>query len=116
MDEYIKKESVIEQISEWDASGEDRYENSTKVLKSRISDIPAAKVREDITAEWEYDSDNLPICPNCEEVALQRLHFDVDKHVLDCRFELSRYCHNCGARMTSQREDGIKSDISHYDC
>ena len=54
--------------------------------------------------KWIYDSDGLPICSECEEVALQRMFFQPKTRVWDCKMKLSNFCPNCGADMRKEKE------------
>ena len=49
--------------------------------------------------EWENDSDNLPICNKCGEIALQRIFVKMPHLIQDVRMVRSNYCPNCGADM-----------------
>lgn len=49
--------------------------------------------------EWENDSDNLPICNKCGEIALQRIFVKMPHLIQDVRMVRSNYCPNCGAKM-----------------
>ncbi len=50
---------------------------------------------------WEADSDGLPVCSVCDEVAMQRLHCDTLHRAwrYDVRLVKTPYCPNCGAKM-----------------
>lgn len=52
--------------------------------------------------QWELDSDRLPVCSECGEVAPQRLFYSIDKHIYDVRFVFSKYCPECGARLANK--------------
>lgn len=45
---------------------------------------------------WILDEDDLPVCPRCEKVALQRKTFNTESREFGVRFELSDYCPFCG--------------------
>lgn len=51
------------------------------------------------TSEWVLDSDNLPICQKCGEIALQRIFVKMPHLIQDVRMVCSNYCPNCGAKM-----------------
>ena len=49
--------------------------------------------------EWINDSDNIPICNQCEEIALQRIFVKVPHLIQEVRMVRSNFCPNCGADM-----------------
>ena len=51
------------------------------------------------TSEWVTDSDDLPICQKCGEIALQRMFVKMPHLIQDVRMVRSNYCPNCGAKM-----------------
>lgn len=51
------------------------------------------------TSEWVNDSDNLPICQKCGEIALQRIFVKMPHLIQDVRMVRSNYCPNCGRKM-----------------
>lgn len=51
------------------------------------------------TSEWVLDSDGLPICQKCGEIALQRIFVKMPHLIQDVRMVRSNYCPNCGAKM-----------------
>ena len=84
MDEYIKRESVIDLITR-------RYENP-EICTQEINSIPAADVAPVVHGRWEQDADGDWYCTNCDEV------------VAICESGRERtyrkpYCPNCGAKM-----------------
>ena len=86
MDEYIKREAVIDLITR-------RYENP-EICTQEINSIPAADVAPVVHGRWEQDADGDWYCTNCDEV------------VAICESGRERtyrkpYCPNCGAK----RED-----------
>lgn len=50
-------------------------------------------------SEWVTDSDGLPICQKCGEIALQRIFVKMPRLIQDVRMVRSNYCPNCGAKM-----------------
>ena len=56
-------------------------------------------------SEWIFDSDNLPICKACGEIALQRIFVKVPDMIQEVRMIKSNYCPNCGARMRKGDEE-----------
>lgn len=56
--------------------------------------------------EWVLDSDNLPICKECGEVALQRIFIKLPQRIQDVRMVRSNYCPNCGAIMKGKDHEG----------
>ena len=51
--------------------------------------------------EWVMDSDNIPVCKNCGEVALQRVYVRPPQFLEEVRMVKSNFCPNCGAKMES---------------
>lgn len=49
--------------------------------------------------KWEEDSDGLPVCSICGEIALQRMFVKLPHLITQTRMILSNYCPNCGAKM-----------------
>lgn len=56
-------------------------------------------------SEWVTDSDGLPICKKCGEVALQRIFVKMPHLIQDVRMICSSYCPNCGAKMVSSENN-----------
>lgn len=54
--------------------------------------------------EWELDSDGLPVCSNCGELALQRVFVKMPHLIQDVSMVRSNYCPNCGAKMKGGAE------------
>lgn len=57
------------------------------------------------TSEWVLDSDNLPVCKECGEVALQRIFVKMPHLIQDVRMVHSNYCPHCGAKMVSSENN-----------
>lgn len=74
MDEYIKREAVIDLITR-------RYENP-EICTQEINSIPAADVAPVVHGRWIKGSSN-PYCSEC---------------FVECRDE-TPFCPNCGAKM-----------------
>ena len=54
-------------------------------------------------SEWILDSDNLPICEACGEIALQRIFVKGPDMIQEVRMIKSNFCPNCGAKMRKGR-------------
>ena len=66
---------------------------------TEAEDFPAADVRPVVRGEWIFDSDNLPICSECQEIALQRMFVKIPSLIQDVRMVRSNFCPFCGADM-----------------
>jgi ribosomal protein S27AE len=92
MFDYISREAAI---TTYKTFGHLNLHNAIEAF----NEIPAADVRPVVKAKWEFDSDKLPICSNCGEIALQRIFVKVPHLIQDVRMVRSNFCPNCGARM-----------------
>jgi hypothetical protein len=61
-------------------------------------------VKERPQGEWINDSDDLPVCKECGEVALQRVCVKVPQLIQTVHMVRSNFCPNCGADMRGGRE------------
>lgn len=61
-----------------------------------------------VHGRWIANSDGLPVCSVCDEIAMQRLYCDTlhETWRYDVRLVKTPYCPNCGARMDGEDEDG----------
>lgn len=73
----------------------DVYMNILEMIKIQ----PTADLVEVKQGRWDVDSDNLPICSECGENALQRVFIKIPHRILDVRMVMSNYCPNCGAKL-----------------
>ena len=55
--------------------------------------------------EWVYDSDNLPVCKECGEIALQRVFAKMPHLIQEVRMVKSNFCPNCGADMRGDNNE-----------
>jgi hypothetical protein len=78
MDEYIKREAVIDLITR-------RYENP-EICMQEINSIPAADVATVMHAQWIEDESGIIICPKC-------------KRGYNLIAKFTNYCPACGAKM-----------------
>lgn len=84
-------DKVVEAIQ----NGEDyRYDIHTAIAQSK-----PYEPEEESESEWVLDSDGLPICQKCGEVALQRIFVKMPHLIQDVRMVRSNYCPNCGRKM-----------------
>jgi hypothetical protein len=77
-----------------------------KALHQVISDIPATDVEPVRHGEWITDNDGLPICSECEEVALQRVFIKLPEKIVDLQMVKSQRCPHCGAKMDGRNNNG----------
>ncbi|MBO5967311.1 MAG: hypothetical protein J6S14_02300 [Clostridia bacterium] len=81
------------------------HRNVCKVIKNQ----PCIECSEFIRAvvvkgKWELDSDGLPVCSECGEIALQRIFVKVPHLIQEVRMVRSSYCPNCGADMKGKAD------------
>ena len=72
-----------------------------------VQDLKSVEVVPVMHGRWVADSDGLPVCSVCDEVAMQRLHCDTLHGAwrYDVRLVKTPYCPNCGAKMDGERRD-----------
>lgn len=86
MDEYLKREAVIDLITR-------RYENP-EICTQEINSIPGADVAQVVHGRWvEYQIPPIICCSNCDwATGIEEKNF--------------QYCPNCGARMDGGADSG----------
>ena len=89
------------EMQRWDSGCWIRY----KLFENILDQQPTADVVERKSGKWEIDSDTLPICSKCGEIALQRIFVKVPHLIQDVRMVRSNYCPNCGAKMDEREEE-----------
>ena len=95
MDEYIKREAVIDLITR-------RYENP-EICTQEINSIPAADVAPVVHARWIRPHwRNSNYCCDCSECGGEAMHRDYQWNKND----IYPICPNCGARMDGGAENG----------
>ena len=55
-----------------------------------------------VHGKWINDSDGLPVCSECGEIALQRILLRFKQQEFYQHFVFSKYCPNCGAKMDGE--------------
>lgn len=67
------------------------------------------KIRKALNArpqgEWITDIDNVPLCKNCGEIALQRVYVRTPQLLEEVSMVKSNFCPNCGADMRKEAEN-----------
>lgn len=91
-------------LHDWECSIEKNKNNTEELLKIAEDIYNTAYARgkasvERTKGEWEIDSDGLPVCKECGEIALQRIFVKMPHLIQDVRMVCSNYCPNCGADM-----------------
>lgn len=100
MAEYIKREQVLDFFNKIKfVKNSDVMDGVQLVLSYVENEIPAADVVEHKCGVWIYDSDNIPICSECEEPAFQRLNYNIKSKIFNLDMVQSNYCPNCGAHL-----------------
>ena len=97
MDEYIKREDLLELYRIDDPVLNENGHVPLPVIRQNIMDIPAADVAPMVHGQWETSSD-IPdslICSVC------KCGFDMWKH------DPHNFCPNCGAKMDGGKNDAI---------
>ena len=76
--------------------------NAPTIIKCGITSdgLPLMDLTPRPHGEWIYDSDNIPICNQCEEIALQRIFVKVPGLIQDVKMVHSNFCPHCEAQMT----------------
>ena len=103
MDDLISRAAAIEAIY-----NSMRYGEGYKAVCARaIERIPAVDAVPVVHGRWIADSDGLPVCSVCDEVAMQRLYCDTLHKTwrYDVRLVKTPYCPECGAKMDGERRD-----------
>jgi hypothetical protein len=79
----------------------DDADEKRAIITDLVNGIPAVETVPVKHGRWEADSDGLPVCSVCDEVAMQRLHCDSLHWAwrYDVRLVKTPYCPNCGAKM-----------------
>lgn len=91
----IDAEPLLKAVKE----NKELYERERVYLEGLLLNAPIMDLRPRLQGEWENDSDNLPICNKCGEIALQRIFVKMPHLIQDVRMVRSNYCPNCGAEM-----------------
>ena len=97
MDEYIKREDLLELYRMDDPVLNENGHVPLPVIRQNIMDIPAADVSPVRHGRWETNSDRPDslICSVC------KCGFDMWKH------DPHNYCPNCGSKMDGGKNDAI---------
>lgn len=75
-------------------------EMASELYHGRHKKCPLIEVENEVNhGRWDVDSDNLPICSECGEIALQRVFIKIPQLIQDVQMVRSNYCPHCGAKM-----------------
>jgi len=71
----------------------------------RLCKVPAVDADPVVHGRWIIDSDGLPVCSVCDEIAMQKMFCDTLHKTwrYDVRLVKTPYCPNCGAKMDGER-------------
>lgn len=100
-------EEYINEYSEFDT--ETGYHSlkrcAMKEAKNVLLMLPSVDAVPVVHGRWEADSDGIPVCSVCDEIAPQRLHCDTLHETLtyDVRLIKTPYCPHCGAKMDGDK-------------
>ena len=88
----------------WRADAIDAILGSFNAIRD-IEELSAVDAVPVVHGRWIADSDGLPVCSICDEVAMQRLHCDTMHETwrYDVRLVKTHFCPNCGAKMDAQK-------------
>jgi hypothetical protein len=104
--EYITREEVTEKLSHLRDKADDQMAFALNWGLKLLDNIPAADVEPVRHGEWITDNDGLPICSECEEVALQRVFIKLPEKIVDLQMVKSQRCPHCGAKMDGRNNNG----------
>ena len=102
MTDYISRDEAVALAMEYCTDDDGSCTKAGHDLRELLDDLenaPAADVRPVVRGEWIFDSDNLPICSECQEIALQRMFVKIPSLIQDVRMVRSNFCPFCGADM-----------------
>ena len=107
MDEYIKREAVIEAIM-----SEPSDAHYPQWYVDKIKSIPAADVAPVRHGEWLnfYGDFSTAECELCAELYEVSPDESPQKEYFDAFKEFYRYCPNCGAKMDGERKKGAGNE------
>lgn len=74
-----------------------------EAAKEIVEILKADEETDRLRGKWITDSDNIPICSECEEPALQRVIYNLRTNVWNTEMRLSNFCPCCGADMRGDR-------------
>jgi hypothetical protein len=84
-------------IETWNKRAND--EKAILKIQPTVETVPMVHGR------WIIDSDGLPVCSVCDEIAMQKMFCDILHKTwrYDVRLVKTPYCPNCGAKMDGER-------------
>lgn len=103
-DEYIKREDAIAEVS-WYLDEFCECDYALRPLRGAMKRLPSKDVQPVVHGEWICDSDRIPRCSECDEIALQRIILKFPTKEYYSQFVLSNFCPRCGARM----DEGVQN-------
>lgn len=110
--QYVEKQAALNAICKaCDRKHPDDKENCPQKFAGcmefyNVFELKAADVEPVRHGRWITDNDGLPICSECEEVALQRVFIKLPEKIVDLQMVKSKRCPNCGAKMDGRNNNG----------
>lgn len=99
MAEYLEREGLLRELRLWNLHKAEPDNFHYTELKAWLEALPAEDVQPVKHGRWILNSDRIPVCSVCEEIALQKILLRFPTPEYYSKFVLSDYCPYCGAKM-----------------